>query len=208
MKAVVQAILLDPEAREDDIPGSSDELTSTPTTGLMRDSVLWWASILRSAGATQNLPWPWDGEYDQVFDIWLSNMLEAPHQEPSVFSFYSPTNMLPGTELYAPEFELENTETLSWMILHAQDLMNNNLYVGKPKEFTFSLGPNNELVALASYEGPTALVDALSALFLHGTMTTDMRDSIVQAVQGLDATTMVKNAMFLVVTSPQYRIMI
>jgi uncharacterized protein (DUF1800 family) len=208
LKAVISAILLDPEARADDTPGTSNPLTSTPTTGMMRDPVLWWASILRGLGAQQTMAWPYDGIYLNIFDLWLTDLGEAPHEEPSVFSFYSPTNTLPGTTLYAPELQLENPYSISWMIDHVQDMLDSNFYLNNPNEFTLNVTATSGLGQIASSEGPTGLVDALSALFMHGTMTTDMRDSIVQAVQGLDPETMVKNAVFLVVSSPQYRIMI
>ena len=203
MTAVVRAILLDTEARADDTASTPD-----PNTGLMRDPVLWWASILRSLNATQNLPEPWIGVYNSTFDLWLTDLGESPHQEPSVFSFYAPSYTINGGALYAPEFQLENSQSISAMIMHGQDLIDNNLYLSTPNEFTLNLSATGQLAAIASGEGPGPLVDALNALLLHGTMSTDMRSSIVTAVSGLDAATMVRNAVFLVVTSPQYRVMI
>ena len=208
LKAVISAILLDPEARADDTAGTSNPLTSTPNTGMMRDPVLWWTSILRGLQATQNLGFPWDGIYQNIFDLWLNDLGESPHEEPSVFSFYSPTNTLSSTTLFAPEFELENSYSLSWMIDHVQDMLDSNFYLSNPSEFTLNVTATSGLGQIASSGGPTALVDALSALFMHGTMTTDMRASIVTAITGLTPELMVKNAVFLVVSSPQYRIMI
>ena len=55
--------------------------------------------------------------------------------------------------------------------------------------------------------GPKGLVDVLDSLLLHGTMTRGMEQSIIAAVQNLDPGTMVRNVIYLIATSPQYRVM-
>ncbi len=203
MKAVISAILLDPEARADDTATTPDT-----TGGLMRDPILWWASVLRSLQATQNLPFPDVSIYQQRFDLWLTDLGEDPHTESSVFSFYSPNNTINGGALYAPEFQLENSNSLSWMTTHGQDMIANNFDPETPNEFSLDLSATSPLGQLVSSQGPAALVSALNILLMHGTMSSAMSASIVTAIQGWDPATMVQNAVFLIVTSPQYRIMI
>ena len=202
MKAVISAILLDSEARADDNVAHAD-----PDGGLLRDPLLHWASVLRSLGATQNLPYPDDLVYSN-FAVWLTNLGETPHDAPSVFSFYSPDYMLNDGSLFAPEFQLENSASLSWMMTHFQDMVDDKFYLQLTNEFTLDLSATSQLGVIASVQGPSALVDALNALLLHGTMSDDMHAAIVSAVSGIDAATMVRNAVFLIVTSPQYRVIL
>ena len=200
MKAVIRAILLDPEARAGDTATQPDS-----SGGLMRDPTLWWASIMRSLWATQNTAHPLDGVYDNMFDVWLTDLGEDPHRAGSVFSFYSPDFTINGGTLYAPEFQLENSASLAWMVLHAQDAIDDKFHLTNANEFVLDLSATSALGTLAAAQGPNGLVSALNALLLHGTMSSDMSSAIVTAVSGLDTATMVRNAVFLVVTSPQYR---
>ncbi len=203
MKAVIGAILLDPEARADDVTSNPD-----PNGGLLRDPILWWASIMRSLGATQGLTVPYDQVYKSSFDLWLTDLGEDPHTAPSVFSFYTPNFTINNGTLYAPEFQLENSASLSWMVDHAQDAIDNYFALINPTEFSLDLSATSPLGVIAGQQGPGPLVDALDALLLHNTMSTAMRSSITAAVSGLDAATMTRNAVFLVVTSPQYRVIL
>jgi uncharacterized protein (DUF1800 family) len=200
MKAVIRAILLDPEARADDTATTPDA-----DDGIMRDPILWYASIMRSLGATQNLSE--GGVYAAQFDVSLTDLGEDPHNAPSVFSYYAPTFTIDGGSLCAPEFQIENSAALSWMILHAQDAIDNK-FGGTANEFTLDLSATSPLGVIAAKQGPSALVSTLNALLLHGTMSSQMSSSIVGAIKGWDTATMVRNSVFLIVTSPQYRVMI
>ncbi len=203
-KAVISAMLLDPEARIGD-SGSAP----AATTGLMRDPVLLWTSILRAANATQNLPEPWIGVYTNTFDQSLTDLAESPHYEPSVFSFYSPnfTVTLNGSTIYAPEAQLSNILQVQETAEHIQDLIANNL---NARYFTVDLSATSPLGQIASSEGPAAVVDICNAVLLHGTMSASMRAAIIEAVSipGLDPGSIAQNAVYLVVMSPQYRTML
>lgn len=205
MKSILKAILLDPEARAADSPTAQVD----PNGGKLRDPILWWASVMRAMEATSNASLPNVGIYEHIFSLWLSNMDEIPHAAESVFSFYSPNFQLGSGGLYAPEFQNENAQTIVWMALHAQDALYNNFNVGAPQagEFTVNLGAGSFWYNCASQWGPTNLVNVLDALLLHGTMTQDMQQSIITAIKYDDPATMVRAAIYLIVTSPQYRIM-
>jgi hypothetical protein len=56
---------------------------------------------------------------------------------------------------------------------------------------------------------PAALVDALNTLLLHGTMSNEMRTSIITAVNAVAASNSLKRArtaVYLVLTSSQYQV--
>ena len=205
MKSVLTAILMDPEARAGDVPGTPD-----PTGGKLRDPILWWASVMRGMSATSGASLPNVSVYESRFDLWLNDMDEQPHSPSSVFSFYSPNFQLQGTSLYAPEFQNENVYTIVWMALHMEDALGNNFGEIGPaaSEFSLNLGPGTFWYQCVVNWGPTNLVNALDALLMHGTMTQDMQQAIVNAIQYDDPADMVKAAVYLIVTSPQYRVMI
>jgi uncharacterized protein (DUF1800 family) len=205
MKSVLRAILLDPEARAGDSLGAAD-----PNAGKLRDPMLWWASVMRAMQATSSGSIPNVGLYEHIWSVWLSNMDEQPRAEGSVFSYYSPDYQVAGTGLYAPEFQNENVQTVVWMALHVQDALYNNFNVTAPQanEFTLNLGPGSLWYNCAAQWGPTNLVNVLDALLMHGTMTQDMQQSIVNAIKYDDTATMVRAAVYLIVTSPQYRVMV
>lgn len=205
MSAVITAILTDPEARADDVPGTVDA-----NGGKLRDPILWWAAVMRATQATSNASLPNVGVYSSVFDVWLNNMDETPHDEPNVFSFYSPSYQLQGSNLFGPEFQNENANTIVWMGTHLQDALDNNFGAGVQanNEFSLNLGSGNPWYGIAAQQGPTALVNALDALMMHGTMTEDMQQAIIQTLQGLDPLTMTKTAVYLIASSPQYRVML
>jgi uncharacterized protein (DUF1800 family) len=103
MKAVMKAILLDPEARRGDQPGAD-----TVQFGKMREPVLWYTGLLRGLACKDPLQWE------------NNNGLMVPAQRPfdpaSVFSFYMPTDRAPGSNLLAPEQRLLTAEDLSWRL--------------------------------------------------------------------------------------------
>lgn len=95
LKAVVKAVLLDPEARRGDA-GSGD----SPGFGKLREPLLFYTAMLRgvgcqrppvNAGAPEQLVLPQD---------------QVPFAAPSVFSFYLPTDRAPKSNLLAPEQRL------------------------------------------------------------------------------------------------------
>ena len=205
MKSVVSAILLDPEARAEDtsaMPGA--------TSGVMRDPILLYTSVLRALNATKNLPSPYNAIYKVALDNSLNDLAEPPHQAPSVFSYYSPDFMIStgSSSLYAPEFQIENTMSIAEMTRQMQDLLDSQFHLSNRTEFTVDFSPTSPLVYVAAHQGPLAVVNILDAVLLHGTMTTRMRDSIVAAISGSVPATMAKNAVYLVITSAQYRTMV
>lgn len=101
MKAVVKAILLDPEARKGDQIGAD-----SASFGKLREPVLWFTSVLRGLGCTQAPKWDNSKDYAQPYQ-------QTPYNPSSVFSFYAPTDRAPGSNLLAPEQKLINADTLA-----------------------------------------------------------------------------------------------
>ncbi|MHA4867313.1 DUF1800 domain-containing protein [Duganella sp. PWIR1] len=101
MKAVVKAILLDPEARKGDQLGAD-----TTRFGKLREPVLWFTGVMRGLGCRQAPKWDNSNDFAQPYQ-------QMPYNASSVFSFYAPTDRAPGSNLLAPEQKLINADTLA-----------------------------------------------------------------------------------------------
>ncbi len=89
LKAVVRAILLDPEARNDTAPADG---------GRLKDSLYHVAAFVRALGGTISPvnPLPWE----------FSRMSQAPLAPNSVFGFYSPLYTIPRSTQVGPEVQI------------------------------------------------------------------------------------------------------
>src|SRR5947208_3482145 len=100
MKAVINAILLDPEARGD--------VKTDPNYGHLREPVLWIAHMLRTFNASSDGVLATNNTGAGSFTVPLGQNLFNP---PTVFSYYPADFALPGTNLVGPEFGLLDTST-------------------------------------------------------------------------------------------------
>ncbi len=196
MKAVVRAILLDPEARGD--------VKTDPNYGKLRDPVLYVTGVLRALGGTS------DGVYANQQS---SNLGESVFQAPSVFNFFPPDNLLPNsTSLLGPQFDVQNTTTTvnRFNYIYALTYANNGNGVGADSSVSGSTGTKLDLTSLQTLAGtPSALVDKLDALLTHTTLTTTEKNNIITAINAVSATDPVgrtRMAVYLVISSPRYQI--
>jgi uncharacterized protein (DUF1800 family) len=155
LSAVIKAILLDPEAR------AGDTGAATPTDGFVQDPLftqLVVMSILNMKAFD-----------DQPMYI-AAQLGENWWIPPSVFSYFSPSNVIPGTQLNSPEFQLLNTMT---SVQRSQFLWGSMMYQ-QP-------GIGNPLMSTLYTEYPTlpALVEALNHFLYHGQMPQTTKDAIL-----------------------------
>ena len=187
MKSVITAILMDSEARRGDDPA-----TAVGTDGHLQDPILLISGVMRAFGATT------DGSN---LSYYSGTMSQNPLFSPSVFNFYAPNYVVPGTTSLGPEFQILTTATS----LNRVNWIN-----------TFAFGNfGGESVDFSSWaaqaSNPGAMVDALNALLLHGSMSSDMKTAVVTAVQavpagGNQATRQAQTAIYLVTSSSQYQV--
>ena len=194
MKAVITAILLDPEARAGDIDPTNDG-------GHLREPLLYGASVLRAIGFTPTptdptVPWPY------TLLLWQANTMgQFPMNAPSVFGFFPPGYVIPQTSLNAPEFGIENTASVAARMSFADLIGSNNVW-----QLQLTLGANSPL-GQASMQSPEALVDLLGTMFLHGGMPAAMRSSLLTSLAPVtDPQQRLQMALYLVITSAQYKI--
>jgi uncharacterized protein (DUF1800 family) len=198
LKAVVSAILLDDEARCEDVATC---VSSTDVNyGHLRPPVLFVTNVLRAFGATS------DG-------IGLSdrtrNMGQEPFDSPTVFSYYRPNYVIPGTTLLGPEFTIQSSSAAINRANFANTMVFSRIGTA-PAGTAMDL---TGLQALSTSDGTgAAVVDDLNAFLMHGTMSAAMRTKIMQTIQALPGVTAADHlkrarwALYLVLTSSQYQV--
>ena len=190
MQAVIRAILEDTEARAGDTNPLYDG-------GHLREPMLWMTNYLRAIGFTNT---DVNGSYYSLSN-YSNNLNERPYRSGSVFNFFPPSYVIPQTTLNAPEFDLENTAS-AILRLSLADTMVYNKITG----FSVDLSATGTLGQIAA-ASPANLVDTLSTMFMHGQMPTDMRTQILSTITGLSTAQQVRVAVYLVISSSQYKIM-
>jgi uncharacterized protein (DUF1800 family) len=204
MKAVLTAIIMDPEARAGDAQ-TGDQADSSPAVdgGHLREPLLWAVNLARALGVTQNNP---SDPYPFVtFMSWVMGSVgEAPFTQSSVFNYFSPQYVIPQTNINSPEFEIENTGTIIPRLTLADIIVRNGLV---NDGLTLNLSASSVIGQKAS--NPAQLADYLGMLFMHSQMPTDLRSDLIAAVTAIPATdpqSRAEVAVYLVVTSSEYKV--
>ena len=201
LRALVYAILLDPEARGD--------VKTDPNFGKLREPVQLLTNLFRQVGVKgANL----SGLSDGYINPQSNNMAQNVFNSPTVFNYFAPDNMVPGTTLLGPEFALMTTGT---SIARANS-MNTMIFSQIGVSETAPQGTSidfTELQALATADTTSnSLMDTLNSRMMHGTLTPEARESIRTAVNAIPATTTAnflqraKQAVYLVATSAQFQV--
>ena len=180
LKAVVTAILMDTEARDDN---------PTPNGGRLKEPILQISAFLRALGGgystTEGVTYMYD-EFAQV-----------PLGPPSVFSWYSPAYHVPKSPLFGPEFQIYTPSQAT--------LRGNFFYdvLTQPgTDMTINLAPFQ-----AYGNDMNGLVELANQTFLYGRMDPAMKTIIATAAApGYDATTRIATAIYLTVLSGQYAV--
>ena len=185
LKAVAKAILLDPEARAGD-----DGSAPTSDAGHLREPALYISGILRALNATTDGLRPVSYSRNMAQDILYPD---------TVFNYFHPEYQIPETTSIGPEFEILSQATAISRANFVADLVFNTVS-GTPVDYS-------SWTTLAA--DPNKLLDTLNAQFLHGQMSQAMHDSILTAINAVPATNpslRAKQALYLVLTSPQYQV--
>ncbi|HUQ28641.1 MAG TPA: DUF1800 family protein [Usitatibacter sp.] len=192
LRAVVRAILLDPEAR--------GARKIDPGYGKLVEPVLFMTSLARAANARS----------DGVTFRASSNALgQFVFYAPSVFNYYPFDYVVPGSALPGPEFGVQTSTTAVARMNFANGLVFSNSIAPDTSVF----GATGTTLDLAPYQSvgqdAAALAARLDKSLLAGRMSTPMRDAIIAAVNAYAATDTLnraRTALWLVVTSAQFQV--
>ncbi len=199
LRAVTRAVLLDPEARQ-------DPARKGPDWGKLREPMIRFVQWARTFGASSA-----DGRWI----IWnLSDpstaLGQSPLRSPSVFNFFRPGYVPPGTALAArgqtaPEFQITNENSVAGYLNFMQGVI------------AWGYGSEASRIRVADYpremalvDDPPALIERLNLLLAAGqlspaTMAT-IRDAIATIAPGSDwgRKQRLWSAILLVMASPDY----
>jgi uncharacterized protein (DUF1800 family) len=204
MKAVITAILLDPEARGD--------VKSDPNYGHLREPVLLMTHLLRAFNAVTDGVLVTNNSPANSFTTSLGENVFNP---PTVFSYFPADYGVPGSSLVGPELGILDTSTTYGRANLMNTLFVANSGVGIPANGVNR--PTGTQINFSAYQAsatnPTQLVDALNSKLMHGAMSSSMRANIIATVTGItngNATTQAlqrtQTAIYLVATSAQYQV--
>jgi len=210
MKAVVKTILLDPEARGD--------VKTDPNYGKLREPVQLMTTFARAFNvrSADGLGLS-DGNFVRGRSE-LAAMAQVPFLSPTVFNFYPPDYIIPGTSLNGPEFAIMNTGTS----IARANFFNRMVFTNPAYSVSLPDSPNgtsfdaSDLQALVIAD-PTnnLLLDELNNRMLHGQMSAEMRSTLQTAINAYtvsnpptaaQATNRVRQAVYLIATSSQYQV--
>lgn len=198
MRAVVAAILLDPEAR--DLNRIDD-----PNFGKLREPVLRFTHWARAFGVEDT-----DTEDARILQDTSapSRLGQQAYRSPSVFNFYRPGFVLPGSEsaaagLVAPELQITTGSSITGYANFIEGFIRQRI-----SDETYIPDYSDE-IALAG--DPAALVARLDRILTYGTLRAESRARIIEAVtaiqngqQGSREETRVAAAVLMMMTSADY----
>ena len=202
LKAVIKAILLDPEARGD--------VKTDPNYGKLREPLQFLGNVYRRLNVQS-----FDGSQQSDGAIpWMAELMgQNPFYAPTVFSYYSPNYVVPGTSLLAPEFGILNTGTTVQRINMSTLMAFVNLEPDDddPPYAPFGTGTDVSYYTEVMIDDPTGnrLMNELDRNFMHSTMTPAMRNDILTAVLASwegNPEFRARTGIFLTVSSSDYQI--
>jgi len=203
MRAVIKAILLDNEAR-------NDTTLTFSNTGKLREPVLRLANWMRAFNVNST-----SGRFLMTsLDDPLTGLAETPMRSPSVFNFYRPGYVPPNSGianagLVSPEMQITGETSVVGYLNFMRDVIPNG--TGSSRDVK---GNYTNLIALAAT--PDQLIDQLSLTLMANQMSSNLRSQILTAVNSVtiptnntaNADTAKKNrvylSIFLTMASPEY----
>jgi uncharacterized protein (DUF1800 family) len=203
--AMVKAILLDPEARN--APGDNNY-------GKLKEPAAYILGVLRAFNAqSANRSTGSDGAISTCTNCSRDQGQEI-FKPPTVFSYFPQDYDAPPASagLLGPEFGIMDATTS----LKRANFMNTVIFsnIAIACSTTSCYTPNGTSIDLTELQqlapNPANLVDRLNRLLMHGTMSDQMRQSIVDAVNAVSPSTdtlkRARWALYLVATSSQYQV--
>lgn len=217
MKALIRAVLLDPEAR-----GSRK---SDPTYGKMREPLQYFSNIMRmynvragthSENGPTTPPAACQGRSDGIFHWVMGAMGQEVWAPPTVFNYYPPDYVVPGTTFLGPEFAVTNTGSSFVKNNHVlyltmgqgfwmETATASNPYPYVPCGTSIDM---SEVTAWAAADATgNALIEGLNNKMMHGTMSEAMKTKLRAAINfSVPAQLKAQQALFLTASSSQYQI--
>ncbi|UTA68717.1 DUF1800 family protein [Emticicia sp. 21SJ11W-3] len=213
LKAVIKAILLDPEARD----------LSNRYTGVLKEPFIRYTNLIKGLNLKSS-----GGIYRNTMRRAYDRMGQLPLFSPSVFNFFSPDYVPDGTmketDKYGPEFQIFNAQTWTGYL----NALNNWIAGDEPIDYMGYYSaetvkndqrPRFDLTAdfpLTRNDRLVQLLDKYNLILASGRLSKKSMDIIKRAVSGMplrlangepnadDANKRVRVAIYLIMASPEY----
>ena len=194
MKAIIRAVLLDPEA----ITPSGGN-----TGGKLREPVIRLANWMRAFHVKSN-----SGHFMLTsLDNTQNALGQTPMRSPTVFNFYRPEYQPPNTSIadaniVAPEMQITEETSVVGYLNFMRSAIQNGAGTGNPRDIQPDYSPELALAAT-----PDLLVDHVDLLLMQNRMSPVLRSQILTAITsnaGNSALNKVYLAIFLTMASPEY----
>jgi len=191
LKAVIRAILLDPEARN--APAS--------VFGHLQETILFKARLLRALNTTA-------ATTDFVLtDTYLPSELSMGQdlfRPGSVFNYYPPVFNVPGVGVNGPEFAIQSTSTALARVNFVAEVTYKTMSISNPNR---PMGTWLDLSSITPLAGtPSQLTNYLNTLLLHGQMSSDLQAAVNNALAAMTGATNLaraQKAVYLIASSPE-----
>jgi uncharacterized protein (DUF1800 family) len=191
LRAVVRAILVDPEAR--------GEIKTGQGAGHLKEPALLAVGITRGLGGTN------DGVYTRTQ---LGGLGQNLFGSPTVFNFYSPDNQISSGKL-GPEFEILTSSNAFARINFINNMVMGNGFAADANV----VGATGTSINWAPWQAlagdPAALVDRLNWVFSRGGMSATAQQKVITAVNAVaasDTLNRAKTAAYLVISASQSQV--
>jgi uncharacterized protein (DUF1800 family) len=200
MKALIRAVLLDPEARNADV---------TANSGKLREPVVRFVQWMRAYNAKST-----DGRFLLgATTNGATTLGQSPMRSPTVFNFFRPGYLPPNTAtgaagLVSPEMQITNESSIAGYL----NYMRGNISTGVGTTGANGLRDVQPDYAqeLSMVDNPTKLLDEVDLMLTGGSLTATTRGKILEALNSIAITTdagrrnRVHAAIFLTMASPEY----
>jgi uncharacterized protein (DUF1800 family) len=192
MKAVVRAILLDPEARNP---------SPDPHFGHLVEPAVFVARFLRAFNTTA-------ATTDFVLsDSYLPSGLQMGEdlfRSPSVFNFYPPSYNVPFVNINGPEFAIQSNSSAFARV----NFIAETTYKTMPASSDRPTGTWIDVSSFLPQAGsPFQLTSALNTLLTHNAMSPNLQAAVNNALAGMSSATptaRIQRAVYLIASSPEY----
>jgi len=210
MKAVIRAILLDPEARACPVPDDA-------LGGMLREPMVRYTHVSRAFNAASE-----EGIYRNTMNDFYNLTFQRPLAAPSVFNFfqsnYQPIGGIEENGMVAPEFQITNSVSIlgygnelhDWVMKNYDVMQHADIYRSEPTSNynRVNLDLSHE-IQLGLDKKYNELIDRLDLMLCHGQMTEKTKKLIhgaISAVPENRAEYRGRMAVFLTMISPDYLI--
>jgi uncharacterized protein (DUF1800 family)/fibronectin type 3 domain-containing protein len=203
LRAVVKAILLDYEAR-------SNNMLTNQGYGKQKEPIVRLAQLLRAFNANNAT------NRFQIFNLQSTNNLtQAPLRAPTVFNFFLPHYVQPGAlaaaGLVAPEFQITTENQIIAATNYLSSIVTNSGMGSNATRINIEYTPQLALAGNTPAE-TTALLNHLNDLLLSGQMSDGLRAAITTSLNGMLSRTdaeklaRVRQAVRLIISSAEFTI--